>query len=324
MEDELRHRVVAQDEALTSVARAIRRARSGLKDPARPIGSFIFLGPTGVGKTELAKALAQFLFGEEDALVRIDMSEYMEKYSVSRLLGAPPGYVGYEEGGQLTEKVRKRPYAVVLLDEIEKAHPDVFSLLLQVFDDGRLTDSWGHVVDFRNTVIILTSNVGTRRVRRGGTMGFGGGDEAIDYDTMRERVLAEVRKTFNPEFLNRLDELIVFRPLQRQAIEQIIDILMGRVNKRLEDRKIHLTLDADTKEFLVSKGYDPEYGARPLRRTLQRYLEDPLSQLLLEGSIPDDTEIATTLEGEQVRFHIVEKALAGAGAGTGTDAAEPS
>ncbi len=310
MESELSKRVVAQEEALKSVARSIRRARSGLKDPGRPIGSFIFLGPTGVGKTELAKTLAEFLFGSEDALVRIDMSEYMEKYSVSRLLGAPPGYVGYEEGGQLTEKVRKRPYAVVLLDEIEKAHPDVFSLLLQVLDDGRLTDSWGHHVDFRNTVVILTSNVGTKRVRRGGTMGFGASDEQINYEEMRERVLGEVRKTFNPEFLNRLDEMIVFRPLARHDIEKIIDILMVRVNKRLSDRKVQIALDDDTKEFLVEKGYDPEYGARPLRRTIQRYLEDPLSQQLLEGTIPDGSELTTSLEGEDIKFHIVEKVLA--------------
>ncbi len=311
MEEELRKRVVAQDPALETVARAIRRARSGLKDPNRPIGSFMFLGPTGVGKTELAKTLATFLFGKEDALIRIDMSEYMEKYSVSRLLGAPPGYVGYEEGGQLTEKVRKRPYAVVLLDEIEKAHPDVFSLLLQVLDDGRLTDSWGHVVDFRNTVVILTSNVGTKRVRRSGAMGFQTSSEQIDYESMKERVLSEVRKTFNPEFLNRLDELIVFRALDKTAIEQIIDILMTRVNQRLVERKLHLSLDPDTRDFLVNKGYDPEYGARPLRRTIQRYVEDPLSQLLLEGSIPEGVEIVTTLEGEEIKFHVAERALVG-------------
>lgn len=311
MEGELCKRVVAQDEALATVARAIRRARSGLKDPNRPIGSFIFLGPTGVGKTELAKTLAEFLFGQEEALIRIDMSEYMEKYSVSRLLGAPPGYVGYEEGGQLTEKVRKRPYAVVLLDEIEKAHPDVFSLLLQVLDDGRLTDSWGHVVDFRNTVVILTSNVGTKRIKRAGSMGFQGGEDRIDYDAMKERVLTEVRKTFNPEFLNRLDEMIVFRPLEKKDIEKIVDILMKRVNRRLEDRKMRLVLDPETREFLVDKGYDAEYGARPLRRTIQRYIEDPLSMLMLEGGIPDGVELHTTLENEEVRFHIAEKAMVG-------------
>lgn len=311
MEGELCKRVVAQDEALATVARAIRRARSGLKDPNRPIGSFIFLGPTGVGKTELAKTLAEFLFGQEEALIRIDMSEYMEKYSVSRLLGAPPGYVGYEEGGQLTEKVRKRPYAVVLLDEIEKAHPDVFSLLLQVLDDGRLTDSWGHVVDFRNTVVILTSNVGTKRIKRAGSMGFQGGEDRIDYDAMKERVLTEVRKTFNPEFLNRLDEMIVFRPLEKKDIEKIVDILMKRVNRRLEDRKMRLVLDPETREFLVEKGYDAEYGARPLRRTIQRYIEDPLSMLMLEGGIPDGVELHTALENEEVRFHIAEKAMVG-------------
>ncbi|MBX7247011.1 MAG: AAA family ATPase, partial [Candidatus Sumerlaeaceae bacterium] len=268
------------------IGRAIRRARSGLKDPGRPTASFIFLGPTGVGKTELAKALAEFMFGQEDALIRIDMSEYMEKYSVSRLLGAPPGYVGYEEGGQLTEKVRQKPYSVVLLDEIEKAHPDVFNLLLQVLDDGRLTDSWGHVVDFRNTVIIMTSNVGTRKLKKGGTLGFTSEDDE-DYEAVKTKVIGAMKQLFNPEFINRLDEIIVFKGLDRADIEKIVDIMMERVNKRLADKKISITFTAEAKQFLVEKGYDSEYGARPMRRAIQKYVEDPLSQLIIEAALPE-------------------------------------
>ncbi|MDK2971118.1 MAG: ATP-dependent Clp protease ATP-binding subunit ClpC [Candidatus Sumerlaeota bacterium] len=307
MEEELGRRVVSQREAIGTICKAIRRSRSGLKDPARPTGSFIFLGPTGVGKTELAKALAELLFGSEEALIRIDMSEYMEKYSVSRLLGAPPGYVGYEEGGQLTEKVRQRPYSVVLLDEIEKAHPDVFSLLLQVFDDGRLTDSWGHIVDFRNTVIILTSNAGTRRIKSSGTVGFQAQTEEIDYDKMRERVLTEVKKVFNPEFINRLDELVVFHPLTHGDIDQIIDIMMGRLNKRLEEKKFTLRLDPEVRTYLVNKGHDPEYGARPLRRVLQNYVEDPLSMMLISAEIPDGSEVVAHMEedGETLKFEVL-------------------
>lgn len=287
MEEELGKRVVSQSEAITAIARAIRRARAGLKDPNRPTASFIFLGPTGVGKTELAKTLAEFLFGDQDALVRVDMSEYMEKYSVSRLLGAPPGYVGYEEGGQLTEKVRQKPYSVILLDEIEKAHPDVFSLLLQVFDDGRLTDSWGHVVDFRNTVIIMTSNVGTKKLRKGGTLGFNTSGEMEDYDAVKTKVLGAMKQLFNPEFINRIDETIVFKALDRADIEQIVEIMLARVNSRLVNKHITITLTPEGKEFLVDKGYDSEYGARPMRRAIQRYLEDPLSQLIIEGSVPE-------------------------------------
>jgi ATP-dependent Clp protease ATP-binding subunit ClpC len=288
MEDELANRVVSQKDAVIAVSRAIRRSRSGLKDPARPVASFIFLGPTGVGKTELAKALAEFLFGTQDALIRIDMSEYMEKYSVSRLMGAPPGYVGYEEGGQLTEKVRQKPYSVVLLDEIEKAHPDVFSLLLQVLDDGRLTDSWGHTVDFRNTVIIMTSNVGTRRMRKGGTLGFSTSERTDeDFEAVRQSVMSAMKQLFNPEFINRLDDTIVFRSLERTDIEQILDMLIDRVNKRVHDKNIRLELTSEAKKFLVEKGYDPEYGARPLRRTIQKYVEDPLSTLIIEGNVPE-------------------------------------
>ena len=305
MEDELGKRVVSQVEAIKAITRAVRRARAGLKDPKRPTGSFIFLGPTGVGKTELAKALAEFLFGDEDALIRIDMSEYMEKYSVSRLLGAPPGYVGYEEGGQLTEKVRQKPYSVVLLDEIEKAHPDVYSLLLQVFDDGRLTDSWGHVVDFRNSVVILTSNVGTRRLKKTGKMGFHGGDEMHDYEGMRQKVLDELKKTFNPEFLNRLDEAIVFRSLEKPDIERIVDIMADKLNDRLVDRGIVVHLDESAKNFLVEKGYDSEYGARPMRRMIQKYIEDPLSSMMINGEVPDGSDVMCARKDEnELEFNI--------------------
>ncbi len=303
MEKELSQRVISQREALDSICKAIRRSRSGLKDPGRPAGCFLFLGPTGVGKTELAKALAEFLFGEEDALIRIDM----EKYSVSRLMGAPPGYVGYEEGGQLTEKVRQRPYSVVLLDEIEKAHPDVFSLLLQVFDDGRLTDSWGHVVNFRNTVLILTSNVGTKRLKQAKSMGFGAlDDEKADYESMKDKVMQDVKKVFNPEFLNRLDECIVFHPLTREDIYQILDIMMERVNKRLIEKNIKLVLGDDVKEKLAEEGYDPEYGARPLRRVIQRRLEDPLSFALISGEIPENSEIVARMKDGEVDFDITK------------------
>ena len=312
MEAELGQRVVSQQEAITAIARAIRRARAGLKDPDRPTASFIFLGPTGVGKTELAKALAEFLFGDEDSLIRIDMSEYMEKYSVSRLLGAPPGYVGYEEGGQLTEKVRQKPYSVVLLDEIEKAHPDVFSLLLQVFDDGRLTDSWGHVVDFRNTVIIMTSNVGTKRLRKGGVLGFNSADEMEDYDAIKSKVLGAMKQLFNPEFINRIDETIVFKSLDRDDIQTIVEIMMDRVNKRLVDKHIRVTLAPEAKEFLVEKGYDSEYGARPMRRAIQKYVEDPLSQLIIEGSVPEGDVVGVLdHEKQELKFEAAQN-LAGA------------
>ncbi len=305
MEEELTRRVIGQNPAIAAISKAIRRARSGLKDPRRPTGSFMFLGPTGVGKTELAKALAEFLFGDEDSLIRIDMSEYMEKYSVSRLLGAPPGYVGYEEGGQLTEKVRQKPYSVVLLDEIEKAHPDVYSLLLQVLDDGRLTDSWGHVVDFRNAVIIMTSNIGTRRLKKSGSLGFHSGDEMMDYEGLRSKVMGEMRKVFNPEFLNRLDESIVFRSLDRADIERIVDIMIDRLNDRMVDRGIVIHVDQETKHQLVEEGYDSEYGARPMRRAIQRLIEDPLSLLIINNEAPDGSDIFCRLkEDKTISFEI--------------------
>ncbi len=278
MEEELHETVVGQDEAIEAISRAIRRSRAGLKDPNRPIGSFIFSGPTGVGKTELARALARFLFADEQALIRVDMSEFMEKFSVSRLIGAPPGYVGYEDSGSLTKAVRQRPYSVVLLDEIEKAHPDVFNILLQVLDEGHLTDNYGRLIDFKNTVVIMTSNVGARDIASTGTLGFTEGESELDYDRIRDRVKEEIDRTFAPEFLNRLDDVIVFHPLSREQIGLIVHVLLRDLEKRLaeEDLKIRLT-DAAV-EFLVEHGYDTRFGARPLKRTIQRYIEDSLSE----------------------------------------------
>jgi ATP-dependent Clp protease ATP-binding subunit ClpC len=297
MADELKKQVVGQDEAVEQLARAIRRARAGLKDPARPIGSFMFLGPTGVGKTELAKALARYMFNTEDALIRIDMSEYMEKFSVSRLIGAPPGYVGYEEGGQLTEKVRRKPYSIVLLDEIEKAHPDVFNILLQVFDDGILTDGLGRRVDFKNTIIIMTSNVGVRDVKAGGKIGFATGKETDDkYEAMKQTIEEAMRRMFNPEFLNRIDDYIIFRPLLKEHIYQIIELQLGRLYKRLTQQGMTLELSQGAKDFLVEKGYDEKYGARPLRRALQRYLEDPLAEEVLRGTFKEGAQIVAVVD----------------------------
>jgi ATP-dependent Clp protease ATP-binding subunit ClpC len=283
--------IVGQEEAVGKLSKAIRRTRAGLKNPSRPIGSFIFLGPTGVGKTELCKALAKYLFDSEDALIRIDMSEYMEKFSVSRLVGAPPGYVGYEEGGQLTEKVRRRPYSVVLFDEIEKAHPDIFSILLQVLDDGQLTDSLGRRVDFKNTIIIMTSNIGTKDIKNIGSYGFGGESEADQYSHLKSTVEEAMKKLFNPEFLNRLDEAIVFRNLEREDILQIIDIELKDLYKNMHDNKMVLTLDQSAKNFLVDKGFDQKYGARPLKRAIQKYVEDPLAEEILRGSFKEGAKI---------------------------------
>ena len=279
MEQDLAKRVVGQAEAVTAVSTAVRRARAGLQDPNRPIGSFMFLGPTGVGKTELTKALAAFLFDDETALVRIDMSEYMEKHSVARLIGAPPGYVGYEEGGALTEAVRRRPYQVVLFDEIEKAHPDVFNVLLQVLDDGRLTDGQGRTVDFRNTLIIMTSNLGAEYLVNQ--------PEGQDTDAVRDEVMGVVRSHFRPEFLNRVDEIILFHRLKRSEMGAIVDIQMRRLQKLLEDRKIVLQLDEEARNWLADKGYDPAYGARPLKRVIQKHVQDPLAELILSGEIKD-------------------------------------
>ncbi|MEW6040126.1 MAG: ATP-dependent Clp protease ATP-binding subunit [Elusimicrobiota bacterium] len=290
MESELKKRIIGQDEALHSISQAIKRSRTGLKDPKKPIGSFIFLGPTGVGKTEVARALAEFLFGDENAMVRIDMSEYMEKFSVSRLIGAPPGYVGHEEGGQLTEKVRRRSYTVVLLDEIEKAHSDVFNLLLQIFDEGVLTDSLGHKVNFKNTILIMTSNVGVRLISKGKALGFlVQEDTQGEYRSMKETLVEEVKKMFNPEFLNRVDETIIFHPLGRKEMKSILEIMLSRVKNKLSGQNILLETSDSAKEFLLEKGFDPQYGARPLQRTIQKYVEDAISEDLLSGKIAAGT-----------------------------------
>ena len=306
MEDELAQRVVGQEEAINAISKAIRRTRAGLKDPHRPIGSFLFLGPTGVGKTELAKALSEFLFENEESLVRIDMSEYMEKFAVSRLIGAPPGYVGYEEGGQLTEKVRRKPYSVVLLDEIEKAHPEVFNILLQLLDEGQLTDSLGRKVDFRNTVVIMTSNMGTRQARAGKSLGFQKDDAKTDYDKMKERILDEMKRTFNPELINRIDETVIFHVLDRDHILKIVDILMADLAKRLKEKNITIELQKEAKEFIAGKGWDPTFGARPLKRSLQKYLEDPLAEEMLRSEHIDDCIVKVFKEKseDQLAFDI--------------------
>lgn len=285
LEEVLHSRVIGQEEAVKAVSKAVRRARAGLKDPKRPIGSFVFLGPTGVGKTELARALAEAMFGDEDAMIRIDMSEYMEKHSTSRLVGSPPGYVGYEEGGQLTEKVRRKPYSVVLLDEIEKAHPDVFNILLQVLEDGRLTDSKGRTVDFRNTVLIMTSNVGAEALKRNKYVGFNIQDGEQDYKDMKGKVMGELKKAFRPEFLNRIDEIIVFHALERKHLEEIVTLLSEQLIKRLKEQNISLELTDAAKAKISQEGYDPEYGARPLRRAIQKHIEDRLSEELLKGTL---------------------------------------
>lgn len=300
MEEELKKRIVGQEEAISVISKAIRRNRAGLGDPRRPIGSLIFLGPTGVGKTELARALAASLFEDENSLIRIDMSEYMEKFSVSRLIGAPPGYVGYEEGGQLTEKVRRKPYSVVLLDEIEKAHPDVFNILLQLFDDGALTDSFGRRVDFKNTVVIMTSNLGAREIKGGKTLGFQKEDSSSSYEQMKQKLLEETRRTFNPEFLNRIDEIIVFHALGMKEVMQIIDILLSDVAKRLKEKGITFELTLKAKEFLAEKGYSAAFGARPLKRTIQKHVEDPLAEEILKGQFSGEREVTVDRkEGEK-------------------------
>ncbi|PYP57656.1 MAG: NDP-hexose 4-ketoreductase [Gemmatimonadetes bacterium] len=304
MEDELHTSVVGQNEAIQVISRAIRRSRAGLKDPNRPIGSFIFSGPTGVGKTELARALARFLFADAQALIRVDMSEYMEKFSVSRLIGAPPGYVGYEDSGTLTKAVRRKPYSVVLLDEIEKAHPDVFNILLQVLDEGHLTDNYGRVIDFKNTVVIMTSNVGARDVAKGKSLGFGQPDARSEFDRMSEKVKEEINKVFNPEFLNRLDDVIVFHALTREHIALIVAILARDVQKRLGEEELTLRLTPGATEFLVDHGYDEHFGARPLKRAIQKYVEDPLSEKILVGDFAkgDEIEVDVAPDKERLAF----------------------
>ena len=293
-----------------AVSDAIRRARSGLKDPRRPIGSFIFLGPTGVGKTELARALAEFLFDSEDSLLRVDMSEYMEKHTVSRLIGSPPGYVGYDEGGQLTEAVRRRPYSVVLFDEIEKAHPDVFNALLQVFDDGRLTDGHGRAVDFKNTVIILTSNVGTQHLRKSGALGFTAALGRDDNARAQSQVEQELKQTFRPEFLNRIDDIIVFDPLSEEQIGRIVELQVADLRNRLGELKLELELSPAAKEWLAREGFDPSYGARPLRRTIQRHVENPLAKRILAGEFKDGDTVAIDLGPSGLMFAKREPASA--------------
>jgi ATP-dependent Clp protease ATP-binding subunit ClpB len=296
MEDRLGDRVIGQKEAISAISNAVRRARSGLQDPNRPIGSFIFMGPTGVGKTELAKALAEFIFDSEQAMVRVDMSEFMEKHAVSRLIGAPPGYVGYEEGGYLTEAVRRRPYSVVLFDEIEKAHPEVFNVLLQILDDGRMTDGHGRTVDFKNTIIIMTSNVGSRWIQELGES---------RREEMESRVTEALRSKFKPEFLNRIDEIIIFDNLTQEQIGEIVDIQVKRLGSRLAQMNMTLVLSENARNFLAEKGFDPIYGARPLKRAIQKYIENPLSMEILQGNIPEGTKLRVDVKGDGVVFTAV-------------------
>jgi ATP-dependent Clp protease ATP-binding subunit ClpC len=305
MEEGLHKRVIGQDEAISAIAHAVRRSRAGIKDPRRPIGSFIFLGPTGVGKTLVARALAEFMFGDEDAIIQIDMSEYMEKFNVSRLVGAPPGYVGYEEGGQLTEKVRRRPYAVVLLDEIEKAHPDVFNILLQMLEEGRLTDSFGRKVDFKNTIIIMTSNIGAETLKKQGSIGFKSQEEEVTYQSMKQRLLEEVKKVFKPEFLNRVDDIIVFRPLTREDLEHIVELEIKEVESRLKEQNIHIELTKEAKDFLIERGFDKVFGARPLKRTIQRFLEDPLAEEIIKGNYKNGAKLRATAKADHLEFTVV-------------------
>ncbi len=307
IEDVLKKRIVGQDNVIKLLSKAIRRTRAGLKDPNRPIGSFIFLGPTGVGKTQLAKELAKYLFEKDDALIRLDMSEYMEKFSVSRLTGAPPGYVGYEEGGQLTEKVRRHPYSVVLFDEIEKAHPDVFNILLQILDDGQLTDGLGRKVDFKNTILIMTSNAGAREIKKSGGFGFSSDPESIDFDKMKGKILDEVKRLFNPEFINRLDEIVIFRSLTRDSMDAIVDIVIREMLDKVADREIDITLTKGAKEFLIDKGFDEKYGARPLKRVIQKFIEDPIAEEILKGKFADGSVIQVKRKGDGLEYVEVER-----------------
>jgi ATP-dependent Clp protease ATP-binding subunit ClpC len=296
LNEELKKRVIGQDAAIAVLAKSIRRSRAGLKDPSRPTGVFLFTGSTGVGKTELAKTLANYLFDTEDSLIRVDMSEYMEKFSVSKLIGAPPGYVGYEEGGQLTEKVRRKPFSVVLLDEVEKAHPDALNTLLQVFDDGHLTDGLGRKVDFQNTIIIMTSNVGQRDIKAGGNLGFSTNKDQSNDDHIQETIESAIKLNFSPEFINRLDGIVYFKKLNKESMMNIIDIQISKLEKRLSEKKIKISVPKNVKEFLVEKGFDDKYGARPLRRMIQQYLEDPLSEEILLGNAKDGSTIKAKLD----------------------------
>jgi len=310
LEGELQGTVIGQDEATIAIAKALRRSRADLKDPRRPIGSFLFLGPTGVGKTHLAKTLAESIFGDRDSIVQIDMSEYMEKFSVSRLIGSPPGYVGYEEGGQLTETVRRKPYSVVLFDEIEKAHPDVVQLLLQVLEEGRLTDSLGRVVDFRNTIIIMTSNVGAHILQRSQGLGFGIDDLEDNFDTTKKKIMDEAKRVFKPEFLNRINSIIVFRQLNREHLRKIIDLEIRTVYTRLKEKNLPLEVTQAAKDFLIDQGYDEKYGARPLRRAVEQHLEDPLAEELLRGDIKEGDAITVDLNETKDRLSFTQEAKA--------------
>jgi ATP-dependent Clp protease ATP-binding subunit ClpC len=316
MEEELKRKVIGQDEAVTAISKALRRSRADLKDPRRPIGSFIFLGPTGVGKTFLAQQLAEFMFGDRDALIQIDMSEYMEKFTASRLIGSPPGYVGYEEGGQLSEAVRRRPYSVVLFDEIEKAHPDVMHLLLQILEDGKITDSLGRKIDFRNTIIIMTSNVGAETLKRQTSMGFAAvkplGEH--EYEAMRDKLLEEAKKVFKPEFINRLDDIIVFHQLTKDNLMHIVDLEVGKVLKRVKAKDVHVELENSAKEFLIEKGYDPQYGARPMRRAVEKHLEDPFAEELLRGNVKPGETVHVIAENGKLVFRATEPQAAEASA----------
>jgi ATP-dependent Clp protease ATP-binding subunit ClpC len=300
MEEEIKAKVIGQDEAVTTISRALRRSRADLKDPRRPIGSFIFLGPTGVGKTFLARTLAEFMFGDAEALVQIDMSEYMEKFTSSRLIGSPPGYVGHDEGGQLSEAVRRRPYSVVLFDEIEKAHPDIMHLMLQILEEGKITDSLGRKVDFRNTIIIMTSNVGADLIKKQNTLGFGAPSLDGNHEAMREKIMEETKKVFKPEFLNRLDDIIVFQTLEKPILSKIIDLEVTKVVERIKAKEIHVTLDQKAHEFLIENGYDTTYGARPMRRAVERFLENPMAEELLKGTIKEGDHVKVTKEKKKL------------------------
>ncbi len=324
MEKELKRRIIGQDDVITLLSKAIQRTRAGLKDPNRPIGSFIFLGPTGVGKTQLAKELASYLFEDVDSLIRIDMSEYMEKFSVSRLIGAPPGYIGYEEGGQLTEKVRRHPYSVVLFDEIEKAHPDVFNILLQILDEGRVTDGLGRKVDFKNTILIMTSNIGARQIKKGGAFGFSKDTEQTDYDAMKNRVLEEVKRIMNPEFINRIDELVVFRYLTKADMLKIVDLVIEEMLEKVADREIRINLTKGAKEYIAERGFDAVSGARPLRRTIQKFVEDPIAEEILRGNFSDGSVIQVKRKGDNLDFVELERKIANVDTDTEHDSSSVS
>jgi len=316
MEEVLHKRIIGQDEAINIIAKAVRRARAGLKDPRHPIGNFVFLGPTGVGKTELVRALAEFMFGSEETLIRLDMSEFMERHTVARLVGAPPGYVGYDEGGQLTEAVRRKSYCVILLDEIEKAHPDVFNILLQIFDDGHLTDAKGRRVDFRNSIIVMTSNVGAELIRKGTTIGFASRTNEAktrqeSYEWMKEKLLGELKKTFRPEFLNRIDGVVVFHSLTKKHIRKIVDLMLASVSQQLAEKGIKLEVTDAAKDFLGEKGYDEVFGARPLRRVIQDRIEDKLSEDLLRSKFQSGDTVVVDIEEEEIVLHPMAGSLAG-------------